>query len=315
VKCLITGATGFVGSWLTRRLVADGHTVAIVVRPSSDMWRIQPLLSSLVRIEGDLSGIGELRSAIVSFAPETVFHLGWTGGNSSKFSNDVAQVYANVPGSLELMRIAAESGTRTFINFGSCVEYGRFCIPVRESDPVSPGNLYGRAKYVVEQLGQALAPVLGFRFASVRLFWAYGPADDPARFLPSLILKMLSSERYSMSNGDQVWDYLYIDDVVEAIVRIAHTPSAESVFNLGSGQPQRLRAVAEQVAVMAGNISLLGLGDIPYGVDQVMHLEADINRLRIATGWEPRVSLEDGLKKTVDWYKENFVYTGNRRAS
>lgn len=312
MRCLVTGATGFVGSWLVRRLIAEKHTVAILTRPTSDTWRITSCLHSLNRVEGDLNCIGLSRSAIQEFAPEVVFHLAWTGGNSRKFINDVLQVYANVPGSLDLIRIAAEAGANTFINFGSCVEYGQFRIPVQESDPVLPKNLYGSAKYSVEQLGQSLAPALGLRFASLRLFWAYGPADDPARLVPSLIVKMLKDERHAMTAGDQLWDYVYIDDAIDAIVRVMNTPSAEGIFNLGSGHSEPLRKVAETIAIHAGDPSLLGLGELPYPPDQVMHLQADVSRLRDVTGWQPRTTLEDGLKKTIAWYKERAVDASRR---
>jgi UDP-glucose 4-epimerase len=312
MRCLVTGATGFVGSWLVRRLLTDGHSVAALTRPARELRRIHTLLPSIVQIEGDLSCISKSRSAIQSFGPEAVFHLGWTGGNSSRFLNDPAQVYENVPGSLDLMRVAAEAGASTFVNFGSCAEYGQYCIPVRESDPALPTNLYGSAKHCVEQMGLALAPILGLRFVSLRLFWAFGPADDESRLVPSLIQKMLLGERHAMTKGEQVWDYLYIDDVIEAVVRVANTPSAKGVFNLGSGRPERLRDVAEQIARMAGDMSLLGLGDIPYGPNQVMHLQADVSRLKGATGWRPEISLEEGLKRTIAWHKEESVYVGNR---
>lgn len=312
MRCLVTGASGFVGSWLVRRLLSDGHSVAVVTRSTSNLWRIRSLIPALVQIEGDLSCLGPSRSAIQAFQPEVVFHLAWSGGNSSRFLNDAAQVYANVPGSLELIRMTAEAGATTFINFGSCVEYGQYCIPVRETDPVRPKNLYGSAKYAVEQLGLALAPVLGLRFVSLRLFWAYGPSDDDARLVPSLVRKLLAGERQAMTRGDQIWDYLYIDDVIEAVILVAKIPSAEGVFNLGSGRPERLRTVAEQLANLAGSAALLGLGDVPYGADQVMHLQADISRLRAATGWEPRVGLNEGLERTVAWYKGESVNAANR---
>jgi nucleoside-diphosphate-sugar epimerase len=305
MRCLVTGATGFIGSWLVRRLLADRHSVAILARSSSSTWRIASCLDSLTKIEGDLTCIGDSRPAIHAFAPDVVFHLAWTGGNSSKFANDVSQVYANVPGTLELLRIASETNATAFVNFGSCVEYGEYRIPVRESDPVLPKSLYGRAKYAVEELMQAIAPALDLRFVSLRLFWAYGPADDPARLVPSLISKLLKGERHPMTKGDQLWDYLYIEDVIEAIVSVMNTPSVEGIFNLGSGHAESLREVARKTSILAGNPSLLGIGDLPYGPGQVMHLEADITRLREATGWQPRVGLEEGLRATVAWYKEN----------
>jgi nucleoside-diphosphate-sugar epimerase len=305
MRCLVTGATGFVGSWLVRRLIADQHSVAILTRPTSDTWRISSCLSHLHRIEGDLIDIQHSKEAIQEFAPEIVFHLAWTGGNSSKFLNDISQVYSNVPGTLELMRIVSESNATTFINFGSCVEYGEYHIPVRESDIVQPKNLYGSAKYAVERLMQEMAPALSLRFASLRLFWSYGPADDPARLIPSLIMKMLKKEHLAMTKGEQLWDYLYIEDAIEAIVGVMNTSTAHGIFNLGSGHPKPLRMIGEKIAVLIGNGSLPGFGEIPYRPDQVMHLEADISRLHEATGWKPRVGIDDGLKTTVAWYKEN----------
>ena len=303
MRCLVTGATGFVGSWLVRRLVGEGYPTAVLVRASSDMWRIEPWLSSLTRITADLSSLADAADAVNEFSPEVVYHLAWTGGNSRRFNDDPAQVYANVPGSLERMRVAAASGAKVFVNLGSCVEYGAYPIPVRETDPVRPTNLYGAAKHAVEELGLRLALPMGLRFISVRLFWAYGPGDDDARLLPSLIGRLLRGERQPMTLGDQIWDYLYIEDAIDALLKLAKGPVTQGVFNLGSGQPHTLRSVVELVATYAGNSTLLGFGDLPYASDQIMHLQADINCLKAATGWQPQFSLDQGLAETVRWHK------------
>jgi nucleoside-diphosphate-sugar epimerase len=292
-----------VGAWLVRRLMADGHRVAVLARPSSDLWRIAPWLESVTIVRGDLSAVSLAAEEIKDFAPEWVFHLAWSGGNSSAHNFDPNQVYANVPGSLELMRIVAESGAKVFVNLGSCVEYGVYEIPVRETDPVKPKNLYGAAKYAVELLGEQLGPRLGLRFSSFRLFWAYGPGDDDARLLPSLYRKLLRGERHAMTPGEQMWDFLYIEDVVDALVCVASSATASGIFNLGSGSVIAIEDVAQIVGAALGQEELLGIGDIPYGAGQIMHLEADTSRLRAATGWEPRVSLREGLRRTTEWYR------------
>ncbi len=308
-RCLVTGASGFVGAWLVRRLVGEGYPTAVLARPSSDLWRIQPWLPKVTRICGELEEIARAAGAIQDFAPDVVFHLAWTGGNSRRYNDDPVQVYGNVPGSLQLLRMAAGSGAKVFVNMGSCVEYGTYSVPVRETDPVRPINLYGAAKHAVESLCVHLALPLGLRFASLRLFWAYGPADDDARLLPSVIRKLLNGERQAMTPGEQVWDYLYIEDVVDALLRVAETPGAQGIFNLGSGEPQRLRSVVELVAShMAEAMPLLGFGDMAYPAGQIMHLQAEIDRLKQATGWQPRTPLAEGLAQTVRWYKAGLRY-------
>jgi nucleoside-diphosphate-sugar epimerase len=302
MRCLITGATGFVGGWLLKRLKEDGHRLAVLVRPTSDLWRIEPWLDEVTILQGDLSNIVSAAGKIKEFAPEWIFHLAWSGGHSSAYHFDPNQVYANVPGSLELMRIAAASGAAVFVNLGSCVEYGVYRVPVRETDAVQPANLYGAAKHAVELLGEKLCPRLGLRFASFRLFWAYGPGDDDARLLPSLYRKLLRGERHAMTPGEQLWDLSYIEDVIDALVKVAETPDAAGFFNLGSGEPVSIRSVAQMVGAALGREELFGIGDLPYAAGQIMHLQADVSRLRAATGWEPKVSLAEGLRRTKDWY-------------
>jgi UDP-glucose 4-epimerase len=303
MRCLVTGATGFVGSWLVRRLVSEGHAVAVLVRPSSDLWRIAPWADRLTQIRGDLATIVSAKEQLADFAPEVIFHLAWSGGNSSRFNFDPAQVYANVPGSLELLRIGAACGASVFVNLGSCVEYGSYCVPVRETDSVRPSNLYGAAKYAVELLGENLGPQMQIRFASMRLFWAYGPGDDDARLLPSLFRRLRAGERQAMTPGEQVWDFCFIEDVVDALIRVAQSPNASGIFNLGSGQPVPLKDVANRAGQLLGRPDLVGIGDLPYSPGQVMHLEADVSRLRDVTGWAPVTSLEEGLQRTAAWYK------------
>ncbi len=302
MRCLVTGASGFLGSHLVRALLEGGHQVQAIVRGSSDLWRLRDVGHQCFRVTASLCDIASARDAIATFAPEVAFHFAWTGGNSSQFVDDAAQVLENVPGTIELTRILGEAGCRTLVFAGSAVEYGEFSIPARESDPMRPANLYGSAKYAAEVLAQGLCRTYGMRFCGIRVFWTYGPMDDPRRLIPSLIEALLRGERPRLTEGRQLWDFLYIDDAVRGILALATTETAKGIFNLGSGSPVTIRDVADSIQNLIRPPFELIFGEVPYAPGQAMHLEADITRLRAATGWEPQIPLAEGLSRTVDWH-------------
>jgi UDP-glucose 4-epimerase len=312
MRCVVTGASGFLGSHLVHRLVSDGHEVLCVVRTSSDLWRLTDL-SDVRYTYASLSNISDTSHDISQFAPEVTFHLAWTGGNSRKYVNDPAQVFENVPGSLVLMRLVADAGCKTVVALGSCVEYGAVRVPVSEADPVIPTNLYGSAKAGTSVLMQGLCDALGVRFCGVRLFWAYGPKDDHLRMIPSVVGKLLAGQRPSLTPGEQLWDFLYVGDAVEALISLATSSNAKGVFNLGSGMPVSIKSVVEQIRDLINPSLELGFGDVGYAEDQIMHLQADVTKLRNATGWSPTTPLKEGLRITVD--SQRLVGEQNRSSS
>lgn len=307
MRCLVTGASGFLGSWLVRQLLQDGHSVLAVVRPGGKHPRLTAVASQLEFAYADLSTIPSITAEANDFGPDVVFHLAWQGGNSGRFANDPEQVYTNVPGTLEIVRIAYEAGCKKLFSFGSSVEYGAYRVPVRETDAVSPRNLYGHSKHAMIQLTQALSEQWGMRFCGIRPFWIYGPMDDELRMIPHVIRQFLSGNRPKVTAGEQLWDYLYVEDAVKAIVGLAASGDAAGIFNLGSGSPRPLKSVVSLIRDLIDPQLEIGFGEIPYAPDQVMHLEADISRLRSATGWEPETSLEEGLRRTVEWFKTESV--------
>ena len=144
---------------------------------------------------------------------------------------------------------------------------------------------------------------MAVRWAWVRIFSLYGPRDNPEYIIPSLVEKLLRREKPSLTAGEQLWDYLYVRDAAEAIVDVGQNPNAEGVFNLGSGRAQTIRQTVEQLRDLIDPSLPLGLAEVPYRPDQVMHLQADISRLQAATGWTPRTALADGLAQTIQWHR------------
>jgi UDP-glucose 4-epimerase len=304
VQVLLTGATGFVGSHLLRRLLAQGrHEVAALIRRGSDTWRIEDVLSRVTRIEGDLDDVRAWEGRAATFAPDAVLHLAW-GGVGNRSRNDPAQA-GNIPSTIALVQLAGRIGARHWIGLGSQAEYGPHPEPIDEAVPTRPTTLYGVAKLSAGLFAGRLCDEAGLRFGWLRLFSSYGEGDDPGWMIPYLILKLLAGEKPSLTEGTQLWDYIHVEDAARAIVAVAEAPGASGVFNLGSGRSQTLRRIVELIRDSIDHRLPLGFGDVPFRPDQVMRLEAVVDRLRGATGWEPRVDLADGLRRTVAWYREN----------
>ena len=305
MRCLVTGATGFLGSHLTRLLLKKRNEVSVLIRPNSDIWRIGDILSGVRVIRGDIAAVSHVSDEIQSFKPDVVFHLGWHGGNSYKYQNDPSQIFKNLYGSLELVHLAKEAGSQRWIGLGTSVEYGKYDIPITESLRPLPDTLYGMSKYCVCLLAQKISQLCGIDFTWLRPFWIYGPYDDPLRMIPSVILALARAEKPALTLGEQRWDYLYVEDAVEAIWKVAVNPEAQGIYNMGSGEAHTIRSIVERIRDLIDPALPLGFGEVPYRPDQIMHLQADISRLKQATGWSPNVDLDEGLRRTVEWFWEN----------
>lgn len=291
----VTGATGFIGSYLVRELLRQNYDVAILVRPESDLWRIEDVQQEVRQVIWDGVTVDSFSELFREFAPHTVFHLGWSGvGNVHR--NQMSQLTENINFSVALTHLSVECGVQQFVGAGSQAEYGPVNARIDESVLPRPTTLYGAAKLSVGILTERIAALGGMKHAWLRIFSTYGPKDNPQWMLPSLIGCLHRGERPALTLGEQLWDFLHVEDAARAFVAVAE-PGVSGVFNLGSGEANPLRTVIEMVRDFINRELPLGFGEVPYRPDQVMCLQADVTRLRQLTGWSPRVPLELGLKE------------------
>jgi UDP-glucose 4-epimerase len=301
VRLFITGASGFVGAAALSAALQAGHQVAAPVRPGSLAQRLAPFEGQYLRLSLDLRDAAGVATAMAEFRPDAVLHLAWWGvTNSARF--DRRQVTDNIEAACALTEAAAASGARAFVGVGSQGEYGAGSTMGEDTLP-RPTSLYGASKVSALFLTRQLAEQAGMRHAWLRLFSVYGPGDNDAWLIPMLITEMLAGRRPRTTLGTQAWDWLYIDDVARAILAAAATPTAEGVFNLGSGRAVSVRAVVERIRDLAAPGMELVFGEISFRPDQVMHMQANISRLTAATGWTPQIAIEEGLATTVAWYR------------
>jgi nucleoside-diphosphate-sugar epimerase len=301
VKLFVTGASGFIGAETLRVALQAGHEVVACLQPGRAAPRLARLAGRFTPVVLDLRDRPALRIALAEHRPEAVAHLAWSGvGNAARF--DRRQITDNVEVACTLAEAAGEAGIGHFIGMGSQGEYGAGSA-MREDCLPAPTTLYGAAKVAVLFLTRQLAAQAGMRHTWLRLFSTYGPDDNDGWLIPMLVTEMLAGRRPRTTLGTQSWDWLHVEDVARGVLAAATAPGAQGVFNLGSGRAVRVRDVVTWIRDLAAPGMELVFGEIPFRPDQVMHMQADCTRLREATGWTPRIAIEDGLAQTVAWYK------------
>lgn len=309
MKVLITGATGFVGSHLLELFLNNNYQVQILLRPESNTWRIAHLIShnNINLLYGDLNDIGQsdLKNSINSFEPESIIHLAWQGvGNKDR--NDTQQLL-NIQQSIELVKLAKGLNVKSFIGLGSQAEYGPCSNIISELQPTLPTTCYGIAKLSTSLVLQDLCEQFNIRYAWLRLFSSYGPKDNDSWLIPYLINSFKNNINPDLTKCEQRWDYIHVADVASAIYSIVISSQANGIFNLGSGQANKLIDIVNYINNKTNPDIKANIGAVPYRPDQVMHLEADITRLKKYTNWTPRKNLYQGLDETIEWFAQSQV--------
>jgi UDP-glucose 4-epimerase len=304
MRIFITGASGFVGSFFLRNLLSTGeHEVAVLLRTPETAWRIKDQLCDTRLILGDLCNQDRFESQVKSFRPDAFVHLAWEGVMGS--DRNAVDQWRNVPQALELVEMASRVKAKHWIGLGSQAEYGPCQAKIDETTNARPTTIYGASKLSACNLSERLCQELGIRHAWLRLFSSFGPADNSDWLIPYLTRSLLARQKPSLTSAEQLWDYIYVEDVASAVISVLNNHEAIGIFNLGSGRALMLRTIIEKIRDYINPNLPLGFGETPYRSDQVMHLEADITRLNRITGWMPNFDFDTAIEKTVDWYSEN----------
>jgi len=190
------------------------------------------------------------------------------------------------------------------VGVGSQAEYGWANGSLSETAPTYPTTLYGAAKLATGIVLERMASLGGARFAWLRLFSSYGPGDDPQWLIQYVARQLLVGKRPALTTAKQLWDYIHVDDAATAIVA-AMDRRLHGFYNLGSGVARRLDEILLLLRDMIDPELQLGFGELPHAKDQIWHLEADIGKLKEATGWRPMIDLEAGLGTVLDWLRQN----------
>jgi nucleoside-diphosphate-sugar epimerase len=300
---LVTGASGFVGSHLARRLAGTGADVHVFLRSSSDTRRLGDISGRLERHAVDLTDPASIRAAVDRVRPRTVFHCASWGGHPGQ--TDEATIFGtNLAGTFRLLAACAEAGFDRFVHTGSSSEYGMKTTPMSEGDEPAPGDAYGASKAGATLWCRAISASRKLPTVTLRLFSPYGPWDDPIRLVPSVSRAFLDGRSPRLASPSGARDFVYIDDVVDACLLAASVPSAAGeIINVGSGRQATAGEVVDILSRLIPGSPAPSWGAISPRPGPSVWV-AGIGKARRILGWEPKVPLEEGLRRTVEWMRD-----------
>lgn len=297
-----TGPTGAIGIALCEKLLRENVTVYAVCRPGSSRIKDLPKAAALHVVECDAKELATLPQKMEGVSVDAFFHFAWAH-TIGQGRNDMPAQIENIQSTIDAVRAAKALGCQVFLGAGSQAEYGRVEGLLKSDTPAFPENGYGMAKLCAGQMSRVEAKALDIDHVWVRILSVYGPHDGPMTMISGTIRKLLAGERPALTAGIQRWDYLYAGDAADAFYLAACHGRNGAVYPLGSGQALPLKDYIIQMRDAIDPALPLGLGEVPYGPLQVMHLQADISALQADTGFAPKTPFAEGIRKTIDWVK------------
>lgn len=300
MRVLVTGATGFIGRHALPLLASGGHDVYGVRRRADE----PALEGDVVWRTSDLLDARQVDALMETIRPTHLLHYAWYA--EPPFYWSALENLRWLEATLHVFRRFAECGGERAVLAGTCAEYDMqygFCS--ESLTPLRPQTLYGASKHAVQSVLSAAAATFGVSMAWGRIFFVYGPLEHPSRLVAAVTRALLRGYPAPCSHGRQVRDFLHSQDVASAFVHLLES-AVEGPVNIASGTPVLVRDVATAVGTIIGRPELVRLGAKEAPPDEPPVIVADVRRLRDEVGWEPRLTLESGLVRTVEWWRANL---------
>lgn len=307
-RTLVTGAGGFIGSHVVRQLIAEGAEVHAMSPSVSSVFptRLADVADRLEVVEANLTDRAAMDHVADTVQPHYVVHLAAFTHVGKSFHRVDENIQSNIQGTVNLLQ-ALEGSYERFVYTGTSEIYGDVPVPFREDGPVNPVSPYSVSKYAGERYCRMFHQAYGWPIVCLRPFNAYGPGQTPDRVIPEIILTALDGGDLRMTEGEQTREFNFVTDLAAGFVKALTAPGVEGeVINLGCGDDVSMRDLATTILDVMGNPIEPQFGALPYRPTEIWRMFCDSTKARTLLGWEPEVSLTDGLKQTIAWYEHDL---------
>jgi len=307
-RILVTGGTGFIGSRLVEKLVSLNADVSVLTRKDSNLWRLDQVRDKISIHQVDFLNPSDLKETLEKLNPEVVFHT--LADIRVKRDPELLShmIENNFQTTLNLIGGLNKEKLELFINFGTCEEYGDGKVPFEETFKEIPSSPYSLSKVLGTYLSAYLAKIEDFPIVTVRPFLTYGPKQINNQLMPFMIRSMIKGEKVNSGKMEQTRDFIHVDDVVSALVKI---PGSEikkgEIMNICSGKETEIKTVVKKICELTGRSFEEYIDtSAPYRIGEMMNFYGSNKKAMEILNWAPEISFDVGLKETIEWYKEHL---------
>lgn len=304
---LLTGGAGFIGANLVNKLLELGcKNINLIVRKTTDLKRLKNILPKINLFYSDLLDVNKLKTIINKINPSIIFHL----ATYSAYRDQAAiseMIEANIKGTLNLLMSLKDINYKIFINTGSSSEYGLKEKPMSEEDLLKPISFYATTKASATLLCQVFASEYRRPIVTLRPFSVYGPYEEEKRFVPTIIRSIIGNKPIKLTLGKQRRDFIYIQDAVDIYIKtmLYGQKLSGQILNMGTGIEYTNDEVVQVFFKITGKRVKIEKGAFPNRIWDTSHWVANMTKTKKLLKWSPSFTLEEGLRKTYQWFCEN----------
>ncbi len=306
-RVLVTGASGFVGSHVVSRLLGHGAQVFAVTSSvsSAEPQRLAGVINDIVLLEANLTDPPSLAHVVSQSRPELVIHLAAFTHVGKSFIRIDENIQTNTQGTVNLL-LALNGEFERLVYISSGDVYGDAPVPFREDGPVRPTSPYAAAKYAAERFCRMFNDAYRWPIVCLRPFNVYGPRQNTDRIIPELILSALRHRDIRMTKGHQTREFTFVEEAAELFVQSLVRPGIDGeVINVSRGEEVSMRDLASTVLGLMGNPVAALFGELEDRPNEIWRMFGDNTKAKELLDWAPRVTLEEGLTTTIEWFRAN----------
>ena len=304
-EVLVTGGAGFIGSHLVERLVNEKANISVIKKQTTSIINLENCKDDIKLHNCDLTDFENLNKIVKEIKPSIIFNL--ASYSTVNPSDDVNFVLNNNFQTTVNLFKSLNGNFDIFLHTGSVAEYGNGQVPFKEGQLPIANSQYSLAKICSTYYCQMLYEMNKLPITILRPFLTYGPRQSSFNMLiPRTILYSLENKEIQMTKGEQTRDCIYVDDVVEGFIKAAKYKEAiGQIINLGTGKEHTIKEIVLKIVELTGSIVRPEF-NLEYRPAESMHSYCSNEKAKKLLNWEPEYTLEQGLEKTVGWYKEKF---------